>query len=134
MDGYMRQLELWEVLGLEVSIWGQHSDGFRGYQSPQSPTVGLTAQSRICSKGLGEERGPGRGAPGKVSRWGAGEGHSVRPGPEDVGTDTQPAHHPRRHKEVWQMGRQPSHRVTICPTASEAHEDPSAEAEKSDER
>ena len=50
MDGYMRQLELWEVLGLEVSRWGQHSDGFRGYQSPQSPTVGLTAQSRhICS-------------------------------------------------------------------------------------
>lgn len=46
----MRQLELWEVLGLEVSIWGQHSDGFGGYQSPWSPTVGLTAQSRhICS-------------------------------------------------------------------------------------
>lgn len=34
---------------------------------------GLTAQSRICSKGLREERGPGRGAPGKVSRWGAGD-------------------------------------------------------------
>lgn len=46
----MRQLKLWEVLGLEVSIWGQHSDGFGGYQSPRSPTVGLTAQSRhICS-------------------------------------------------------------------------------------
>ena len=58
----------------------------------------LTAQSRICSKGLGEERGPGRGAPGKVSWWGAGEGCSVRPRSEDVGTDTQPAHHPRRHK------------------------------------
>ena len=36
----MRPLELWEVLGLQLSIWGQHSDGFGGYQSPQSPTVG----------------------------------------------------------------------------------------------
>ena len=33
---------------------------------------GLTIQSRICSKGLGEERGLGRGVPGKVSR-GCGE-------------------------------------------------------------
>ena len=46
----MRPLELWEVLGLQLSIWGQHSDGFGGYQSPQSPTVGLTALSKhICS-------------------------------------------------------------------------------------
>ena len=35
---------------------------------------------------------------------------------------------------VWQTGQQPSHHVTICPTASEKHEDPRAEAGKSDER